>query len=211
LKTRPAANAKMPHPRPGLVPGTGMVAERPSGPREPLQAGAFLPFRESRTVAVPPMPKIDINKVAEILKRNELEPALLRQIVEEMQLVAQPENEEEKPPPVKKQFCILVSDPEGRLPAGVDFTGWVLQIPEEESVSSTTERIHRASYEYNTTKRGRLMPVKTIGEAMEHVAAKHLKEAQVWVKTKEPVFMLRTDNKIPMETSAKDARRHRLE
>ncbi len=157
------------------------------------------------------MPKIDINKVAEILKRNELEPALLRQIVEEMQMVAQPEAEEEKPPPVKKQWCILISDPEGQLPEKVDLTGWVLQIPENESVSSTTERIFRAAYEFNTTKRGRLMPVKTVGEAMEHVAAKHFKEAQVWVKTKEPVLMLKTDNKIPMEQTSKDARRHKME
>ena len=157
------------------------------------------------------MPKIDINKVAEILKRNEVEPALLRQIVEEMQMVAQPENDEEKPPAVKKQFCFLLSDPEGRMPEGVDFTGWVVQIPEEESVSTTVERIFRAAYEFNTTKRGRLLPVKTVGEAMEHVAAKHLKEAQVWVKTKEPVLVVRTDNKIPTEQSSKDARRHRVD
>jgi hypothetical protein len=157
------------------------------------------------------MPKIDINKVAEILKRNEVEPALLRQIVEEMQMVAQPENDEEKAPAVKKQFCFLLSDPEGRMPEGVDFAGWVVQIPEEESVATTVERIFRAAYEFNTTKRGRLLPVKTIGEAMEHVAAKHLKEAQVWVKTKEPVLVVRTDNKIPTEQSSKDARRHRVE
>ena len=157
------------------------------------------------------MPKIDINQVAEILKRNEVDPTVLRQIVEEMQMVVQPEADEEKPPPVKKQFCILVSDPEGRLPEGAEFAGWVLQIPEEESVATTQERIFRAAYEFNTTKRGRLLPAKTVGEALEHVPAKHFKEAQVWVKTKEPVLMLRTNNQIPTEETSKDARRHKLE
>jgi hypothetical protein len=157
------------------------------------------------------MPKIDINRVADILKRNELEPKLLRQIVEELQMAAQPEGDEEKPPPVKKQWCILISDPENRLPEKQEFVGWVVQIPEEESVSSTQERIFRAAYEFNTTKRGRLMPIKTVGEALETVPAKHFKEAQVWVKTKEPVLMLRTNNLVPTEETGKDARRHKLE
>ena len=34
------------------------------------------------------MPKIDVNQVAEILKRNQVDPALLRQVVEEMNLLA---------------------------------------------------------------------------------------------------------------------------
>lgn len=152
------------------------------------------------------MAKIDVNKVAEILKRNELEPALLRQIVEEMNLLVQPEVDEEKPPALKKQFAILISDPENRLPEGNDFVGWVLQVPENESVLTTTERIWKGAYEFNTTKKGRLMPAKTIGEALEHIPAKHFKEVGVSVKTKVPVLMLKTDNEIPTEESDKDAR-----
>lgn len=156
------------------------------------------------------MPKIDVNKVAEILKRNEVEPSLLRTIVEEMNLLVQPEVDEEKPPALKKQWAILISDPDNRLPEGNDFAGWVLQIPENESVMSTTERIHKAAYEFNTTKKGRLMPAKTIGEALEHIPAKHFKEANVWVKTKIPVLMLKTDNEIPTEATDKDTRRRKL-
>lgn len=153
------------------------------------------------------MPKIDVNKVAEILKRNELEPALLRQVVEEMNLLVSPEVEEEKPPTLKKQYAILVSDPDGRLPAGNDFVGWVLQVPENESVLTTVDRICKGAYDYNTTKKGRLIPAKTIGEAIEHIPAKHFKEAGVFVKTKCPVLMLTTDNEIPRETTEKSTRR----
>jgi hypothetical protein len=155
------------------------------------------------------MPKIDVNKVAEILKRNELEPALLRQIVEEMNLMVQPEVDEEKPPALKKQYAILISDPEKRLPEGNDFVGWVLQVPENESVLTTTERIWKGAYEFNTTKKGRLMPAKTIGEALEHIPAKHFKEVGVFVKTKVAVLMLKTDNEIPTEESDKDARKRK--
>jgi hypothetical protein len=145
------------------------------------------------------MPKIEVNKVAEILKKNEISPAILRRIVEEMNLAAQPDGPEgDKPPAVKKQFVILVSDPDGRFPKH-DFVGWVLQIPENESVATTQDRIFRSSYDFNTTKKGQLMPVKTVGEAIENVPAKFFKEADVWVKTKTPVLVLKTDNEIPKE------------
>ncbi|KXU34917.1 hypothetical protein AXK12_06715 [Cephaloticoccus capnophilus] len=146
------------------------------------------------------MPKIDVNKVAEILKKNELEPALLRRVLDELRLAVQPDpSEEDKPPPIKKQFVILVSDPEHKLPKD-DFVGWVLQIPEEDNVGTTPDRICRAAYDFNDTKKGSLLPVSTIGETLENVPAKHFKEYNTWVKTKEPVLVVRTDNQVPKET-----------
>jgi len=144
------------------------------------------------------MPKIDVSKVAEILKKNEIDPAVLRRVIEELNLVVQPEDEGDKPPPVKKQFVVLVSDPEGRFPKS-DFAGWVLQLPEDESPATIQERIFRAAYDYNATRKGRLYPAKTVGEALENIPAKHFKETEVWVKTKSPVTILTTDNEIPKD------------
>jgi len=145
------------------------------------------------------MPKIDVNKVAEILKKNEIDPVLMRKVIEEMNIAVQPDpGEEEKPPPVKKQFVFMISDPEGKLPED-DFVGWVLQIPESESPASTSERVHRAAYEFNATKKGQLLPVETIGDTMESVPARFFKEAECWVKTKEPVLVVKTDNTIPSD------------
>ncbi len=150
------------------------------------------------------MPKIEVNQVAEILKRNQVDPKLLRQIVEELNLLTQAEANEEKPPAVKKQFVILISDPEGRLPEKEDFAGWVLQIPEDDSPATTPERIFKAAYDFNCSKKGRLLPTKTVGETIENVPTKHFKEYDLWVKTKTPVLMLRTDNEIPKEKKSKD-------
>lgn len=145
------------------------------------------------------MPKIDVSKVAEILKKNELSPATLRRVIEEMNLAVQPEpGDEEKGPAVKKQFVVLLSDPEGRMPKN-DFVAWVLQIPENESPATTQDRVFRTAYDFNTTKKGRLLPAKTVGEAIEHIPAKCFKEADLWVKTKTPVLVLKTDNNIPKE------------
>jgi hypothetical protein len=145
------------------------------------------------------MPKIDVNKAAEIIKKNQVEPSLLRRIVEEMNLAVQPDpGADEAPPPVKKQFVILLSDPDGKMPK-YDFVGWVLQIEESESVATTEDRIRRAAYSHNTTKRGRLLPIHTIGEALENIKSGALKEAGVWCKTKSPVLVLKTSNEIPKE------------
>jgi len=141
------------------------------------------------------MPKVDINQCAEVMKRNKADPALLRAVVEELNKLAMRE-EDEKTPPVKKQFCVLLSDPDGRMPQH-DFVAWVLQIPEEESPVTTEDRILRAAYDFNASKKGRLFPVKTIGEAVENVPAKHFKEVDAWVKTKTPVLVLVSNNIIP--------------
>jgi hypothetical protein len=148
---------------------------------------------------LPAMAKIDISKVAEILKKNHLDPAMLRRVIEELNLAAQPDpGEEEKPPAVKKQNVLLVSDPDGKLPK-TDFVGWVLQIPESESPATTQDRLLKGVYDYNMTKKGQLYPAKTIGEALENVPAKFFKEADLWVRTKTPVLVLRTNNSIPKE------------
>lgn len=146
------------------------------------------------------MSKVEISTVAEVCKKNLVDPNALRAIIEELSLAAQPEPGEEAAPAVKKQMVVLVSDPEGRLPK-FDFVAWVLCIPETESVVTTQDRIFRAAYDFNATKRGRLHPCKTVGEAIENIPAKFFKEADVWVKTKTPVLVLKTDNQIPKEAA----------
>lgn len=145
------------------------------------------------------MPKIEVSRVAEIIKKNEVSPPVIRRIIEEINLAVQPDpGEQEKQPAIKKQFCVLVSDPEGVMPKR-DLVAWVLQIPENESLATLQDRINRAAYNFNTTKKGRIMPVKTHGEAIENVPARFFKESDVWVKTKTPVLVLVTNNEIPRE------------
>jgi hypothetical protein len=153
------------------------------------------------------MAKIQINKVAEILQKNKIEPAVLRRIIEEMNYLTQPEVGEAKPRAGKKQFVVLVGDPDGvvfnkGLGAPMNNGGavaWVLQIPEDESPATTQDRILRAAYDFNASNRGRLLPVTTVGEAIENIPAKAFKETDLVVRTKTPVLVLRTDNKIPRE------------
>jgi hypothetical protein len=145
------------------------------------------------------MAKIEVNQVAEILKKHKLDPSLLKEIVEEMNEVSQPAVDEDiKPPAPKKQFVVVLSDPEGKLPRK-DLVGWVVQIPEDASPYSTTDRIFKGAYDFNASKRGRMLPVKSIGEALESASAKYFKESELWVKTKLPVAVVVTDNILPKD------------
>lgn len=143
------------------------------------------------------MAKIEVNQVAEILKKHKLDPSVLREIVEEMNEISAPAVDEDiKPPAPKKQFVVLLSDPEGKLPKQ-DLVGWIVQIPENASPHSTVERICKGAYDFNASKKGRLLPVKSVGEALESASAKYFKEAELWVKTKLPVAVMVTDNILP--------------
>ena len=117
-----------------------------------------------------------------------------------MELKAEEEEKANRPPPIKKQFSIILSDADGAL-KDKDIVGWVVQIPEDDSVSAAPSKIISAAYEFNTTPKGRRMPVETIGEACEAVSAKIFKEQNIWVKTKVPVLAVPVDNKIPTEKS----------
>jgi hypothetical protein len=151
------------------------------------------------------MPKVDLDLVKVILQRHELDVRQVARILEEINQELAAMIDEEKPPPVKKQYVMVVSDPRGHLD-GKDFTGWVVQIPEEESAATTEDRLIRAAYEFNTTPKGRRLPAKTIAEVCEHVAGRHLKEQLVWVRTKEPVYVVTTRNKLPEVKLGKTSR-----
>ena len=147
------------------------------------------------------MAKVDLDVVKFILQRNELEIRQVNAILEDIEKEMQTIKDENPPVPrVPKQFAIMISDPEGVMPK-TDLTGWILQLPEEDAPMIVESQIHKAAYDFNQTPKGRRLPVKSIGEACESVPARIFKEHQLWVKTKEPVLILRTNNQIPMDTS----------
>lgn len=154
------------------------------------------------------MSKVKVSDVAEVLKKHQADPVLLRAVVEELNAQAKNDEGEEKAPPQKKQFVIIISDPEGKLPKK-DLTGWVVQIPEDASPFSTLDRVFKGSYDFNATKKGRLLPVKSVGDALESGSAKLFKEAELWVKTKLPCGVVVTDNVLPKDEFVTEKVDHR--
>lgn len=143
------------------------------------------------------MAQVQVSLVAEVLKKHKLEPELLREIIEDINHEIEPDDDSDiKPPPPKKQFVIVLSDPEGKLPKQ-DLVGWVVRIEENASPYSLADRVARAAEAFNMSKRGRMLPVKTVGEAVESVPSKYWKDAGVWISTKLPVATIVCDNSLP--------------
>jgi hypothetical protein len=105
------------------------------------------------------------------------------------------ESEEDGTPKPKFQNVILVSDPKGII--NDDLVGWILQMPEDEDLQDITENLKKAAYNFNASKKGNKYPVTSIGLAIEAVPNKFLKPYNIKRKTKEPVFIVTTDNVLP--------------
>lgn len=140
--------------------------------------------------------KTDLDTVKAVLTRNALDVRTVAAILEDLNREIEQEDDEPKPPPVKKQFAILVSDPEGILDDAPDLVGWVVQVPEEESPLTVPDRLGKAAALYNATPKGRRLPVQTVAEACEFIPARLHKEAEAWVKTKEPVLVVPTGKAV---------------
>lgn len=112
--------------------------------------------------------------------------------IEELIRIAKEEAKADKTERSKKKFLFVACDHDGVL-EGKELTGYVVQIPEDESEFSVEERIAKAAYEYNRTRKGQRNPVKTIAEACEFVPARIFKDQDVWVKNKEAAFLLPTN------------------
>lgn len=142
--------------------------------------------------------KASIETVHEVLTTNEIDAEKIQTILKQIETQAEAEAEAakaERVPVQKKQFVLVISDPNGVIQT--DLVGWAVQIPEDDAPSSTMDRLIRAAYEFNISKKGRKYPVKTVGEACEAVGARFTKEQELWIKNKVPVQVIVTDNKIP--------------
>ncbi len=145
------------------------------------------------------MAKVDIELVRMVLQKADLDARKVAQILDDIKFESKEQSKDEgKEPPVKKQFVVILSDPYGKVAeTGFEYTGWVVQIPEDDNPASALERLHKGAYDFNATPKGRRLPLKTIAEACEFGSAKINKEHKVWVKTKEPVLIMTTSGKIP--------------
>lgn len=151
------------------------------------------------------MPKVDLEMVKVVVERNVSDVRTRAQIMEDLQFALQNE-EDKKGPAVRKQFAILGSDPEGKL-KGMNLTGWVLQLAEEDNPKEAEERLTRAAAEFNASPKGRKEPVGTIGEFCEVAPARLLKEHGIWLKTKSPVEILGVRNQLPIDRTRRKAAR----
>jgi hypothetical protein len=151
------------------------------------------------------MPKIEVNKVAEILKKNEISPAILRRVIEEMNLAVPPEGVTKTAPPVKKQFVIRRQ--RSRWPAAeTRLCRLVLQIPRAKAWPRPST-IFRSTYDFNTTKKGRHDAGEDRRRGHRKRPRKAFKEADVWIKRRRRARRADRQTKSRKSSRSKAARR----
>lgn len=140
--------------------------------------------------------------VQETLRENGVAADLINKAVRDLRK-AQEEEKADRAPTAKKgklQHAILVSDPEGRL-KGMDLVGWVVVIEEQAAPQMAYDRILTAAGAFNRSKRGRKAPLEKLGDAMEVLRGKWLKQDQadskIAIKTRTPVAVQAVPNDLP--------------
>lgn len=110
--------------------------------------------------------------------------------------VEQNKPEREKNP--KKQFvAIAVTD----NPDFEEVPLFIAQIEEGDDHNTIIDRITHATAEHNNTPKGQKFPIDTLGGAMQETKRKFITEKKVWIKSKEPVIIVRSnDNKLNFPT-----------
>jgi len=103
------------------------------------------------------------------------------------------EKEENKNPKSKNQFAVVLLDPENHVKG--DVTAFVTQMPEGDDAGDALNRLHKASYEFNRSKK-RGKNVTNLGD-IGTVKRKFFKNENVHLKTAEPVRVLVSKGPIP--------------
>jgi len=140
---------------------------------------------------------LPIEEIVESLKRvAKLDPKTLIAVendLEAKEAEIKAEKETEKGPKSKAQFVIILLDPENHVKG--DVTGFVTQIPESEDAGTVLDRLHKASYAFNRSKK-RGANVVNLGE-IGSVKRRFLKDEGIHLKNREAVRVVVSQGPIP--------------
>ena len=145
------------------------------------------------------MAKVDIELVQRLLKEHGVDVRVAATILNQIREAAA-EEAVEREKPQKKEFVVLVSEPEGGLPK--DLIGWVVQYPEDGDPRDVADTIVEVASAFNSSPKGKRVQVTSFGDACQSLPSKLLKERDVWVKTREPVRVIAVKNSLGRRRSA---------
>lgn len=144
------------------------------------------------------MTKLAIEDVMQALQEAKVPKEQQGIVLNHLQQVAQEEalqKEENKLPKQKNEFGVILFDAEG-LVAGKEFTAAVYQIPQGDDHNLVLGKISQAAREQVASAKRKKYPIDTMGEAVQNVKRKFTKDKNVNLKTKSPVRVLVSNNKL---------------
>lgn len=142
---------------------------------------------------------LKIDEVIETLRKLKVPSDLIVKAETELETIEQEKKDEkvDAGPKAKSQFVTILLDPENKLRGLGDFVSLVVQVPEDHDVGLTINKINQSVYDQRAASKRKVKNIETVGEAASAVKRKFFKTNDVLIKTKEPVRVLVSDNKIP--------------
>lgn len=130
--------------------------------------------------------------VQESMRESGATPELINAVVADLRKTAQQEKEarQSAPKKPKSQFVVLKVRSGDAADANGAHLGWVLQLDEGASPMVAYDRVVAAANAFNGSKKGRRVPVKTVGQCLESVPAR-------WYKTANPTEITRVKTRVP--------------
>jgi hypothetical protein len=140
--------------------------------------------------------KVSIEEIESVLLKSKVDPKVVGEVVKELETIAEEVKQERQGvPKAKNEYLILLSDPNGDL-TGKDFTGWVVQMKQGDDAGQVVAKLKEAAQNHIAAQKRKRKVINTLGDAILYVKRKWFKEKNLTVKTKEPVRVLLTNNKL---------------
>lgn len=144
------------------------------------------------------MSKLNISDIQEALKTAKIEPEKQKDVLDYLQDVIK-EQEADKAhnalPKQKNEFGVILYDADNQL-VGKEFTASVFSVKQGDDFGTILTRISDAAKIQNESAKKKNNLIQTIGSACQNLKRKFIKEKGINIKTKEPVRVLITNNKI---------------
>jgi hypothetical protein len=144
------------------------------------------------------MTKVSIEDVLEGLKQAKVPAKEVGATLDYLKKVVQEEQAQkdaEKLPTQKNEYGVILFDADGVV-AGKEFSAAVYQIPQGDDHGLVLGKISQAAREQVAAAKRKKYPINTMGEATSSIKRKFIKDKNVNLKTKNPVRVLISDNKL---------------
>lgn len=136
--------------------------------------------------------KVNIEDVEIIVKNNVSQNEEVIKILKELQKLTEEQKQQSKlnkNKPKKKLFAIQIENPE---------QVYVVQGTEEIDSTTLVDIIKtKIIPDFNCSKKGNKYPIENFGQAFEYVTNRFWSAYDLANKTKEPMDIIKTDNKLP--------------
>lgn len=142
--------------------------------------------------------KADLEIIEAVLRKHSIDTTDIDKIrADIVREVEDNKTPREKAP--KKDFVIILSDPNGSIPKDVEFTGWVVQIDPTKGIKEVPDLIKKAVMSFNDTPKGQKMKLESIGDLFENATGKAFSENGLMRKHRDPAYVILTDNQVPKD------------